>query len=435
MRRKYINTSINEWVSNSNMTKHHIGEMIRSIQKRSKNKITRVQLDKTETEQGLDYHFKWIRDHVIFEKILKQYQSNLIDKGILISYTKRSITEYSLGGKSGLDIIKSKLSECMEFHIYVKNIYTERVNPPKYIYHVTDGSYRDSIREKGLLVKSSNEGNWSSDHKLSYPSTIFAIDDYSYWSNKKSRNEDIWRIDTEKLGNKWWKDLNFYKKFNRHDVNTYMTFDNIPPDCINLMFEKRINERKNYGDLYHFTSLLFLVLILDSNFLEGSGIKWDYDRRDLDWGKGYTHYISFTRDKRFIDRTEKNLHSGGKSGIVVDGESMSDRFKIRPFNYTHSDGAYSDESEESFILKGDRINNIRNYIKYLIIPSFNNFESELNSGYTSGIDIDTIIENVCENLDIEIDMEDIHLDSTEMRKFYNILINYIKETKIPYEIH
>ena len=437
MKNVYI-SSLNEWISNQNMTKHHIKDMMRNIQKRSKNKLTGNQLIKKETERGIEYHFKWVVDHVIFEKILKQYQKNLIGKGILITYKKYDTVDHSYGGKDGLEILSSKPSEDKEFYVYVKDLHTERVKPPKQIYHITDKKYRESIRQKGILLRNSEEGNWKGDHKLSYPSSVFAINDHDHWSNKLSAGEDIWVIDTTKINNKWWKDLNFYKVPTIHDnVTTYMTFDDIPPESIHLLYENPINERKNYGDLYHFTLLIFLVMILKSNKLEASTLDWESDREAVKWGKQYTHYISFTRDKSFAHKSGEFILSGGKSAIVVDGETMSDRFKLRPFNHFHKDKKPKrDESEESLLLRDrSEISNIKRYIKSLIVPSLKNFSEEMKKYYFEGGNLPDNIDDLNMMFSKDFYLAGIIDNPNEMRLIYEFLVNYIKESKIPYEIN
>jgi hypothetical protein len=436
----YIITSLNEWVSNKNMTRHHIKNMMKSIQKKSKNKLTTKQLIKKETENGIEYHFKWVKDHVIFEKILKQYQINLIDKGILIAYRKYGLMDHTFDDTAWLNFSKSKVSEDKEFYVYVKDLYTERIVPPKEIYHITDKKYRESIRQNGLLLKSSDEGNWSKELKLSYPPTVFAINNHDYWSNKLSTGEDIWVIDTTKLDNKWWRDLNFYNLPRKHDqVFPYMTFDNVPPDSIKLLYNttKSVNERKNYGDLYHFTLLIFLTMILKTDRLGGSSLRYESERTSVKWGGKYTDYISFTRDKSFIRRSGEFLLSGGKSALVVDGETMSDHFKIRPFNHFHKfHQPKRDESEETLLLR-DRteITGIKRYIKSLIVPSFKNFSKEMKSYYFEGGNLPDNIDDLNTMFSKDFYLNGVIDNPNEMRLLYEFLINYIKESEIPYEIY
>ena len=69
-----------------------------------------------------------------------------------------------------------------------------------------------------------------------------------------------------------------------------------------------INERKQVGTLYHFTMLHALGKILQSNSL-----------------KSFYPYISFTRNKSFDTISQVR--------IVIDGDKLSDKYKIEPFAY------------------------------------------------------------------------------------------------------
>ena len=105
-----------------------------------------------------------------------------------------------------------------------KDIYKDRVKPRRFIYHSTNESNRDSILENGLLPKPhSASKEWVSDIALEYPPAIFATNEEGSWASG-----DIWQIDTTKINNKWFKDLNIQSKYR------VMTFEPIPPEAIKL---------------------------------------------------------------------------------------------------------------------------------------------------------------------------------------------------------
>lgn len=97
-----------------------------------------------------------------------------------------------------------------------------------------------------------------------------------------------------------------------------------------------INERKQAGILYHFTSYANMISIVNSNFILSTNLI------------EIQSYISFTRNKNLVTDTVAN-----EVRIKVDGTKLSDKYKIEP----HADvkagyGRKSvDESEERISLK------------------------------------------------------------------------------------
>lgn len=226
------NEKINELVSNDNMTKFHIKKMVRSIQSKSKTKIKNDQLSKSFFNGILRYTFRWIVDHVIFEKVLKSYQSSLINKGILISYRKGELTEFDFSDDDSFDLINPRPSKCREFNIFVKDLFTRRVKPPRYIYHVTKSSNVENILKNGLELKSREEGNFSKELDLHYPPSIFASKDEDEWHVEDSVTLEI---DTKGLDNKWWQDLNLFNDKLPENDTYMMTFKSISPNHIKLI--------------------------------------------------------------------------------------------------------------------------------------------------------------------------------------------------------
>jgi len=122
----------------------------------------------------------------------------------------------------------------------------------------------------------------------------------------------------------------------------------------------KLYESKNVGILYHFTSIENLIEIINSNEMIGNGS------------------ISFTRDKNFLDTTgaESIGSDSTECRIVVDGDKLSNKYKIRPYNFFSNistrpnretglsidgeDFIAGPESEE--VVLTDRIENIKDYI-------------------------------------------------------------------------
>ena len=217
-------TKINEWVSNEKSTKFLLNKMIRSIQNKSKNKIKRNQFRKEgDNNRVMKYNFLWIKDHVIFEKVVKHYQTILLKYGIVLSYHKSNTTDLDFSGGSISDM-KSIPSEDKSFILYVKDLYTIRIKPPRYIYHCSPKKNRENIQKEGLIPKRWSEGNWTEQPDLYYPPTIFAILNYNDWHYN---DLDIWEIDTNNISNKWWSDINFHNTNKNYEGKTIMTFDPI----------------------------------------------------------------------------------------------------------------------------------------------------------------------------------------------------------------
>ena len=169
---------------------------------------------KTEYEpNNIRFNYREINESDLIE-ILKKYEKILLKVNIYMAY----IFE---GGR------------CI---IYFKSLFTGRVKPNEFIYHVSLEKNRESILKNGLVLKSSSDSSmWNDAAKLSYPPSVFATnsDIYNVWH----AGDDIWQIDTKGLPNKWWYDLNFFYSGNKRDKMYIMTFDPIPADHLKLLNE------------------------------------------------------------------------------------------------------------------------------------------------------------------------------------------------------
>jgi hypothetical protein len=87
-------------------------------------------------------------------------------------------------------------------------------------------------------------------------------------------------------------------------------------------FKQYFLESKQVGVLYHYTSIDNAMHIIKENILRRSG-----------------SWISFTRDKHFHNFTERDIEvSGLDCCFVVDGDKLSENYKIQPFNYFWKNG-------------------------------------------------------------------------------------------------
>lgn len=110
-----------------------------------------------------------------------------------------------------------------------KNLKEVKVN--KYVYHTSNPIFRNNISQDGLSPKGKSE-SWLSDTPI-YGEVIFAVnsDNKKDWWNS-TYDDDIYRIDTTNIGNKWYNDPNFDVKDKR-----IITFEKIPLNSIKLIYK------------------------------------------------------------------------------------------------------------------------------------------------------------------------------------------------------
>jgi hypothetical protein len=162
------------------------------------------------------FHGAFPKDTTLITKIIKKYEKIFEKEELLLTYEEKSSSD-------GSRLVYS-------YYIYIKSDKIERVIPPRYVYHTSSVKYRDSIQLNGLIPK---VGDWNSE--LLYKPSIFASID------KKQLfipyNKDVWRIDTSKITNMWYLDLNL-NKYHSFNTNKYiMTYEPIPKEAVSLFIE------------------------------------------------------------------------------------------------------------------------------------------------------------------------------------------------------
>ena len=124
-----------------------------------------------------------------------------------------------------------------------------------------------------------------------------------------------------------------------------------------LDFDNFINEGKQRGDLYHLTTIISLLKIIDSNTLG-----------DVSLGKYAT--VSLTRNKNFYKETKIIPN---ECYLTIDGDKLSTKYKIKPYQWhknhffnkkTDNTSSIEDQYEEE--VQG-YIKNIKRYVKEIII--------------------------------------------------------------------
>ena len=129
--------------------------------------------------------------------------------------------------------------------------------------------------------------------------------------------------------------------------------------------EKQIYESKQVGDLYHIcTPDSYVKYIYPNDQLSASGKYTNYLYKGND-------YISFTRDKYFVVATETIKNSAILFQLVIDGDKLSDNYKVRPYNdFAFTNYNYNSKLlEKEEVVKGP-IKNISKYIKEIHFDLF-----------------------------------------------------------------
>lgn len=114
---------------------------------------------------------------------------------------------------------------------YLNNFNYIKVIPRKYLYHTSNPIFRTKISRDGLIPQGKSE-SWLTTTKINN-SVIFAINSDSQKDRWDSGyDDDIYRIDTSNLQNKWFIDPNF-----EGDDRWIFTFEPIPLEALTLIYK------------------------------------------------------------------------------------------------------------------------------------------------------------------------------------------------------
>jgi hypothetical protein len=113
-----------------------------------------------------------------------------------------------------------------------------------------------------------------------------------------------------------------------------------------------LSESKQVGPLYHWTDIYSSYNIINNNFLKGY-LTDTFTSQPA---------IYFTRNKNFL-KTKPKLRNRPEICFVIDGDMLSNKYKIQPFQ---DPKIKKDEMEEKVLTDG--IDNFSNYITKIIIP-------------------------------------------------------------------
>lgn len=144
-------------------------------------------------------------------------------------------------------------------------------------------------------------------------------------------------------------------------------------------FYRFINEGKNIGLLYHFTTLSDAINIIELGRLYSTQNVWSMGGRH----PKYSSQISFTRDKLLYQDKPKGVSFGVR--FVFDGDKLSNDFKIKPVKFSN----LWEESEEAVFtigrwgdrenLKRHQIFNLKKYILSIDLMPFDIYKNRVES--------------------------------------------------------
>lgn len=110
----------------------------------------------------------------------------------------------------------------------IESTSTLEIEPNRYVYHTSNPIFRDKIAREGLTPKGRSE-SWLTTTRIE-GKVIFAVnsneEDY-IWNS--TYDDDIYRIDTASLDNKWYQDPNF------EDGIHIITYESIPKEALELL--------------------------------------------------------------------------------------------------------------------------------------------------------------------------------------------------------
>ena len=135
--------------------------------------------------------------------------------GIKLTY---EITPGTYAGKPRVTIL-----------VYIKEERLRRIKPTHVVYHYAPSEHRGAIAAKGLEPRSNEK--WGA--ALQYEPAVFVTLAGSPSFYAGSPGYDKWEIDTTKLTNKWWLDINLH--IPGHEDHHVMTYEPIPSSAMRLV--------------------------------------------------------------------------------------------------------------------------------------------------------------------------------------------------------
>jgi len=186
-----------------------------------------------------------------------------------------------------------------------------------------------------------------------------------------------------------------------------------------------ILEAKQAGDLYHFTPVSYLKDILLTQYL--------YPNDE--------NQISTSRRPNMSTRDFQDMKTNSIARIMLDGDKISNKYKVRPFAFGANENNPEDLGEEQIVVNGQKFP----FIPYLKrIDIFLNKKTKVNDKIVELLEKANIPYKIYPNIPIsntpytqpkKDKPEDINISNIPKREIYSALELYfpgMKTKKIPY---
>lgn len=137
--------------------------------------------------------------------------------------------------------------------------------------------------------------------------------------------------------------------------------NNVIREAIKDSMRAYLNEGKQVGELYHWTTFIGVYMILKDNRIKSANRSVRDDATTINYDDKYG--VSFTRDKFF--HGWKNRHYPMEACIVIDGDKLSNNYKLFPYN-DFFDGEYKPKKKQADEMEtrtNKEVNNVIRYIK------------------------------------------------------------------------
>jgi len=217
-------TTINEYINNKRNAKYYVKNLLTEIAYIIGKKPDFVWEDYNDKLSIRNIEVKYSTK---IDKIFKKYENIFIKNGIWMKWKNSTSEDVKIG--DDLTSFHRTGRLLSTYYMSIKDIYLKRIKPTKYVYHTTKKENKEEILKNGL-IPSLNKNFLDSDINLSHPEAIFATmsNIESVWQFDPKK-KDIWEIDTTKIDNKWYQDLNMPGR-----EGLIVTYETISPDSIEL---------------------------------------------------------------------------------------------------------------------------------------------------------------------------------------------------------
>jgi len=291
-----------------------------------------------------------------------------------------------------------------------RNTHLVEVIPNKYVYHTSNPIFRDKISKEGLIPQGKSE-SWLSNTKIDGKVIFVVNDNEENYRFDSTYDDDIYRIDTSKINNKWYNDPNFAS-----GGIHLITFDNIPLSAIKLIYkgsftlDESINIENNKIEklvddfINHFT---------DSSNFNINNIPKEILNKFPDFS---TNPISY---KNRLGRNEK-IYAGVKLGKnISDIRSWTlDEETAVSFSEKHNNGKIIELTYDEFL------NNFQYFVSMDVIYDYilkKGLYNEKLNRYYSESEIVILKSNLNESINIENPQTDEYNDKKRILKINNNL--------------